>query len=557
MWHFVKNKDGNSYTISCEDDEALVLDVYSGADEDEANVWVWSRNGSNAQKWEILDNNGNYCLKPRCSTTKVLDTPGGKNGTQNAQIYSYNSGHGAEMNIIEVNPTEVELQNDKMVSSGNYNGHRYEILDQKMTWSDAKRACEAAGGYLVSITDAEEQKFIETLLEKSGLEHYWIGMYRNQDVYMWLTEEKSDYSNWNTGEPNGLSEGRLKEYCTEILNTSENKGKWNDLNNDPKINIGIICEYDSIKDYTRNYDANGGTNAPEKITDQQDAVIKISKDAPIRSGYEFIGWSTDKNATTAEYQPGSEIELTKDITLYAVWEKLEATGTCGEKLSWKLNKQGVLTIYGDGAMKNYTYKSEMPWYVCQNKIKSIVIEKGVTTIGDYAFYGMTDATEITIPEGVKTIGAYAFKNSTKITNVTLPNTLTKLGGSAFYGCSDLSELVLPEGMTEIGAYAFKNCTNVNKVSLPTTLNVIGESAFYECNHIKSIEIPKSVNKINNYAFSRCAELGTVIFKENAPEIAEYAFSKVKANAYYPGDNKTWTQDRLKNYGGTLTWSETK
>lgn len=66
-----------------------------------------------------------------------------------------------------------------------------------------------------------------------------------------------------------------------------------------------------------------------------------------------------------------------------------------------------------------------------------------------------------------------------------------------------------------------------------------------------------MNKINNYAFSRCAELGTVIFKENAPEIAEYAFSKVKANAYYPGDNKTWTQDRLKNYGGTLTWSETK
>lgn len=313
------------------------------------------------------------------------------------------------------------------------------------------------------------------------------------------------------GEPNGLSEGRLKEYCTEILNTSENKGKWNDLNNDPKINIGIICEYDSIKDYTLNYDANGGTNAPEKITDQQDAVIKISKDAPIRSGYEFIGWSTDKNATTAEYQPGSEIELTKDITLYAVWEKLEATGTCGEKLSWKLNKQGVLTIYGDGAMKYYTYKSEMPWYVCQNKIKSIVIEKGVTTIGDYAFYGMTDATEITIPEGVKTIGAYAFKN----------------------------------------------CTNVNKVSLPTTLNVIGESAFYECNHIKSIEIPKSVNKSNNYAFSRCAELGTVIFKGNAPEIAEYAFLKVKANAYYPGDNKTWTQDRLKNYGGTLTWSETK
>ena len=738
IWHFVKNGGSDSYTISCEDDEAMVLDVYSGTDEDKVKVWVWTRNGSEAQQWTILDNDGNYCLKPGCSELRVLDTPGGNGGTQNAQIYSYNSGPGSKMNIVEVEPTEMKLQNENLVSSGNYNQHRYEVFDQEMTWSDAERACEAAGGHLVSITDAEEQKFVESLLEKAGMQHYWIGMYSNLNTYTWITGESNDYTNWNTGEPNGISTEQAKEYCGEILNTSESKGLWNDLSNSPQEKVGVICEYDSIKNYTLTYDANGGTNAPEKKTDEQDAVLKVSEDTPDRRGYKFLGWSTEKDAEKAEYQANDEIKLTKDITLYAVWEKMEATGTCGEKVSWELDQQGVLTVYGEGAMKNYTYKSEMPWYKYLSKIQKVVIEKGVTTIGDYAFYGMTDTTEITIPEGVTTIGEYAFKNSTKIAEVKLPSTLKKLGQSAFYGCtslskiaipeglytiwgytfknctslaevtlpstlikideaafygcsslkkieipedvsiigiycfkncsnlseislpesmtkireaafygtaiteitipdsvtaigsyafkncaklkkvnlskelktieesafyacesmtklilpsnvttigdyafrrcvglqvvefsdllkkigesafygcSDLSELVLPEGMTEIGAYAFKSCTNVTSVSLPSTLNVIGESGFYGCDRIESIEIPAAVNKIGDYAFSRCTGLNTVTFKGDAPSIADYTFAKVKATVYYPGENETWTQDKLKNYGGTLTWKK--
>ena len=738
IWHFVKNGGSDSYTISCEDDEAMALDVYSGTDEDKAKVLVWTKNGSKAQQWTILDNDGNYCLKPGCSELRVLDTPGGNGGTQNAQIYSYNSGPGAKMNIVEVEPTKTKLQNENLVSSGNYNQHRYEVFDQEMTWSDAERACEAAGGHLVSITDAEEQKFVESLLEKAGMQHYWIGMYSNLNTYKWITGESNDYTNWNTGEPNGISSEQAKEYCGEMLNTSGSKGLWNDLSNSPQEKVGVICEYDSIKNYTLTYDANGGTNAPEKKTDEQDAILKVSEDTPIRRGYRFLGWSTDKDAEKAEYQANDEIKLTKDITLYAVWEKMDATGTCGEKVSWELDQQGVLTIYGEGAMKNYTYKSEMPWYKYLSKIQKVVIEKGVTTIGDYAFYGMTDTTEITIPEGVTTIGEYAFKNSTKIAEITLPSTLKKLGQSAFYGCtslskiaipeglytiwgytfknctslaevtlpstlikideaafygcsslkkikipedvsiigiycfkncsnlseislpesmtkireaafygtaiteitipdsvtaigsyafknctklkkvnlskelksieesafyacesmtklilpskvttigdyafrrcvglqvvefsdslkkigesafygcSDLSELVLPEGMTEIGGYAFKSCTNVTSVSLPSTLNVIGESGFYGCDRIESIEIPAGLNAIGDYAFSRCTGLNTVTFKGDAPSIADYTFAKVKATVYYPGENETWTQDKLKNYGGTLTWKK--
>ena len=80
-------------------------------------------------------------MKPLRSAVKVLDTPGGYVGTQNAQIYSYNEGQGVGMNIIEVSPINVELKKESLVSSGNYNQHRYEVFDQGMTWSDAKRVC--------------------------------------------------------------------------------------------------------------------------------------------------------------------------------------------------------------------------------------------------------------------------------------------------------------------------------------------------------------------------------------------------------------------------------
>ena len=275
--------------------------------------------------------------------------------------------------------------------------------------------------------------------------------------------------------------------------------------------------------YTLTYDANGGDDAPEKETGEQDNTLKISEDTPIRRGYEFIGWSTDKDAKTAEYQAGDEIKLKEDTTLYAVWEKIAEAGTCGKNLSWEINKQGVLTIYGDGAMQNYTYKSEMPWYKYLSKIKSVVIEKGVTTIGDYAFYGMTDTTNITIPEGVKTIGAYAFKNSTKLEQVELPSTLTRFGESAFYGCTSLKKIAIPEGMYTVWSYTFKNCTSLEEVTLPESLIKIDEAAFYGCTSLKKITIPDDVSIIGVYCFKNCSALSEINLPENLPKIREASF----------------------------------
>lgn len=69
------------------------------------------------------------------------------------------------------------------------------------------------------------------------------------------------------------------------------------------------------------YNANGGSNAPSFQMVKPDKTFNLSTAKPARPGYTFLGWSTDKNAVSAAYSPGSAIQIKKNTTLYAVWRK--------------------------------------------------------------------------------------------------------------------------------------------------------------------------------------------------------------------------------------------
>lgn len=96
----------------------------------------------------------------------------------------------------------------------------------------------------------------------------------------------------------------------------------------------------------------------------------------------------------------------------ATWEAVAIddgildSGTCGESLTWVLDDSGVLTISGTGAMADYQ-SGYTPWYSYRNQITSLVIEEGVTYIGDNAFNGV-GLVEITIPASVTGIGETVF-----------------------------------------------------------------------------------------------------------------------------------------------------
>ncbi|MCP4352195.1 MAG: hypothetical protein GY795_42590, partial [Desulfobacterales bacterium] len=121
------------------------------------------------------------------------------------------------------------------------NGHFYEVFtDTEVTWHQAKAIAEDMGGYLATITSAEEQQFIEDLLISSGAPTgaYWFGLVETgtEGIYTWDNGESlSSYTNWCDGEPNngwgGESVGNIL-WTVEPdapLNTFARRGEWNDL----------------------------------------------------------------------------------------------------------------------------------------------------------------------------------------------------------------------------------------------------------------------------------------------------------------------------------------
>ena len=139
------------------------------------------------------------------------------------------------------------------------------------------------------------------------------------------------------------------------------------------------------------------------------------------------------------------------------------SGSCGENVTWTLTADGTLTISGTGAMTDYTYDSRSPWYSCRTYIKRVVMQQGVTSIGDHAFWDCSGLTSVTIPDGV-----------------------TSIGGDAFSGCAALTTVEIPNGVTAIGGSTFSNCIRLAKVTIPKSVTSIGKNAFYYCESIADV-----------------------------------------------------------------------
>ena len=205
----------------------------------------------------------------------------------------------------------------------------------------------------------------------------------------------------------------------------------------------------------------------------------------------------------------------------------ETGGTDGN-ITWSLSDDGVLTISGTGAMKDYngTYKngdyiSDAPWGITA---RSVIIENGVTTIGRYAFAGNSDMTCITIPNGVTNIGNYAFYNCSNIGRVTIPDGVISIGNSAFSGCGSLESITIPNGVTNINNYTFNNCSNLANAIIPDSVTSIGNAAFSGCSSLTSIMIPDGVMSIGDSAFSRCSSMTSITIPDSVTSIGTFAFS---------------------------------
>ena len=118
----------------------------------------------------------------------------------------------------------------------------------------------------------------------------------------------------------------------------------------------------------------------------------------------------------------------------------------GKDVTWTLDDAGLLTISGTGDMFDLVTISTDPWIALFKSFKTIVINDGVTSIGDGAF-----------------------ENCTSLENITIPSSVTSIDNMAFYKCTSLTSITIPDSVTSIDDWAFEDCTNLKDVTMSKTL----------------------------------------------------------------------------------------
>ena len=145
------------------------------------------------------------------------------------------------------------------------------------------------------------------------------------------------------------------------------------------------------------------------------------------------------------------------------------SGSCGENVTYSfVESTGILTISGTGTMEDFTSASKVPWNAYLSSIKKVVINNGVTSIGQYAFYGCTGLTSVTIPNSVTSIGRYAFSGCTGLTSITIGNGVTSIEGVAFRNCTGLTSITIPNSVISIEDHAFYGCTGLTSMTVEAT-----------------------------------------------------------------------------------------
>ena len=181
------------------------------------------------------------------------------------------------------------------------------------------------------------------------------------------------------------------------------------------------------------------------------------------------------------------------------------------------------------------------------RIYHIVIENGVTTIGDNAFSFCANLKSVTIPASVTRIGKEAFLNCTDLKDVTIMGNVTSIGKDVFARCPAIAKLTVGKtienfsvaalkiqkkklqtveivsGVTGIGKGAFSDCIALTDVTIPDSVTSIGASAFSGCTSLTGVKIPSGVTGIESAVFSGCANLTDVTVPAGVTSIGASAF----------------------------------
>jgi len=243
--------------------------------------------------------------------------------------------------------------------------------------------------------------------------------------------------------------------------------------------------------------------------------------------------------------------------------------------TWSFEK-GVLRISGTGNMRNFEW-NESPWYDQRNAVAKVIVEEGITGIGDWAFAYCENVSSVHLPNTLEYIGSNAFFDChNKLASIDIPQGVVYIGRDAFCRCWSIENISIPSSVKTIVENPFACCTKVKRLTvddnnpyfkvvdgilfskdmktlicyLPTNsianytiphgVTTIGNDAFFECRNLKSIVIPEGVTDIGFCAFIYCYNLERISIPLSVNYIGSSAFASCdNLSIYYAGSVDQW------------------
>ena len=188
-------------------------------------------------------------------------------------------------------------------------------------------------------------------------------------------------------------------------------------------------------------------------------------------------------------------------------ENFSYNGKCGENLTYSFNTDTkTLIISGTGDMFGFKQYNKQPWNGYQKDIQKVVIEDGVTSIGDHAFCSLVNLTDISIPESVTSIGDISFSN-VGLTEIHIPSKVNDLQRSIFGNNKTLKiiisedslyyttidDVIYSKDMSELVIYP--DWKDDKSFTVPDGVTTLKDSCFFSNGYLQELILSDTVTNI--------------------------------------------------------------
>lgn len=184
-----------------------------------------------------------------------------------------------------------------------------------------------------------------------------------------------------------------------------------------------------------------------------------------------------QEGSVAENVSGNDVELTEEETEFVPQADNIVSGD-----DWTLDADGKLTIGSDDGMEDWLKNRGL----YRQQVTAIVLQEGVTNIGNWAFGSCDNLTQVTIQYNVTSIGDSAFNRCVNLESVEILSNVEMIGKSAFQDCERLQSVKMPDSVISIGGYAFLRCSSLTEITIPKNVSSIDYGAFSDCTQLSSV-----------------------------------------------------------------------